>query len=272
IIMLVISFASCSKQNMSSITMNETDSLQKLTTFKNTTHQVDIYTKSGKLQQGYNKIYFQVKDINQQLVQDITANWLPMMHMTSMSHSGPHSTIQKVANSKGLYEGYIVFQMAGNESEYWDLTINYTIDNHDFTVKEKLIVPAFSKRNVVTFTGTDNQSYIIALVQPQQPKVAVNDIQAMVFKKQDMMNYPVVNGYTIKIDPRMPSMGNHGTPNNIDLTQTQINGIYQGKLSLTMTGYWKINLQLLNDVGTLLKGETVNSETESSSIFFEIEF
>lgn len=270
--MLVIAFVSCSKQNINIISVNETDSLQLVSTFKNTTHQISVYTKSGKLQQGYNKIYFQIKDMNQQLVQNVTANWLPMMHMTAMSHSGPHSAIQKVNNSKGLYEGYIVFQMAGNESEYWDLTINYTIDGQMFSAKEKLTVPAFTKRNVVTFKGSDNQSYIIALVQAQQPKVAVNEMQALVFKKQDMMNYPIVNGYTLKIDPRMPSMGNHGTPNNVDLTQTTTNGMYHGKLSLTMTGYWKINLQLMNEVGTLLKGETVNNEIESSSIFFEIEF
>jgi hypothetical protein len=39
-----------------------------------------------------------------------------------------------------------------------------------------------------------------------------------------------------------------------------------------MTGYWKINLQLANAEGTILKGEEITETVTSSSIFFEIEF
>ena len=41
-----------------------------------------------------------------------------------------------------------------------------------------------------------------------------------VFKMQSMMVFPVVDNFKVKIDPRMPSMGNHGSPNNVDLTQS----------------------------------------------------
>ena len=271
-ILLVIFFASCSKQNINITKINETDSLQLVTSFSNDTHHFTIYTKNGKLQQGYNKIYFQVKDVNNQLVQDLSASWKPIMHMITKSHAGPFSAIQKVTNSHGLYEGYIVFQMAGNDTEFWDLTIDYAINGNSYSIKHKLNITPFTKRNVVSFKGSDNQSYIIALIQPTTPKVAINEIQALVFKMQDMMTFPVVDNFTIKIDPRMPSMGNHGTPNNVPLTQTAKSSFYQGKLSLTMTGYWKINLQLLNESDTVLKGESITDEIESSSIFFEIEF
>jgi hypothetical protein len=70
----------------------------------------------------------------------------------------------------------------------------------------------------------------------------------------------------------MPSMGNHGSPNNVDLTQSTSDEFYHGKLSLTMTGYWKINLQLVNASNDVLKGETVTESNEASSIFFEVEF
>ena len=47
------------------------------------------------------------------------------------------------------------------------------------------------------------------------------------------MTFPVVDGYTVKIDPRMPSMGNHSSPNNVHATQTTaVGGLYNGKLSL----------------------------------------
>ena len=69
----------------------------------------------------------------------------------------------------------------------------------------------------------------------------------------------------------MPGMGNHGSPNNIDLTQST-DDFYHGKLSLTMTGYWKVNLMLENQNGETLKGEPITDTHQSSSLYFEIEF
>ena len=120
--------------------------------------------------------------------------------------------------------------------------------------------------------GIDNVKYIVAYVEPKTPKVATNDMVLGVWKMQDMNNFPVVDGYTVKIDPRMPSMGNHSSPKNVNATQTAAGQLYNGKLSLTMTGYWKINLQLAKADGTILKGEEITDQTQSSSIFFEIEF
>jgi len=263
-------FISCKKEN--TIIPNDTDGLVSAKSISNATHNIIFYTQNGKFQQGYNKIFFQIKNLDGSLVTNATANWKPLMHMTSMQHACPYSSVSKSANSNSLYEGFIVFQMAGNSTEYWDLTIEYTINNITYTATERIDVEAVTKKNVLSFKGSDNVSYVLAMVAPSNPKVATNDMEAMLFKKETMMSYPVVNNYTVKIDPRMTSMGNHGSPNNVDLKQTSLNGSYFGKLSLTMTGYWKINLQLQNESGTILKGEPVTATQESSSIFFEIEF
>ena len=263
-------FISCKKEN--TIIPNDTDGLVSAKSISNATHNIIFYTQNGKFQQGYNKIFFQIKNLDGSLVTNATANWKPLMHMTSMQHACPYSSVSKSVNSNSLYEGFIVFQMAGNSTEYWDLTIEYTINNITYTATERIDVEAVTKKNVLSFKGSDNVSYVLAMVAPSNPKVATNDMEAMLFKKETMMSYPVVNNYTVKIDPRMTSMGNHGSPNNVDLKQTSLNGSYFGKLSLTMTGYWKINLQLQNESGTILKGEPVTATQESSSIFFEIEF
>ena len=92
------------------------------------------------------------------------------------------------------------------------------------------------------------------------------------YKMEDMMTFTAVDKFKVKIDPRMPSMGNHSSPNNTDLVQSVSGDLYNGKLSLTMTGYWKINIQLLNASGEVLKGEVVTPENASSSLFFELEF
>ena len=120
--------------------------------------------------------------------------------------------------------------------------------------------------------GTDNVKYVVAMIDPKSPKVAVNDMTVGVWKMQDMMNFPIVDGYTVKIDPRMPGMGNHTSPNNVDATQILAGRMYKGKLSLTMTGYWKINLQLAKADGTVVKGEPITDAVSASSIYFELEF
>lgn len=162
--------------------------------------------------------------------------------------------------------------MAQNETEYWDLKIDYNIDGTPFSVTTNIDVPASVKKRVASFTGTDNVKYVVAYIEPYQPKVALNNMTVGIFKMENMMSFPIVNDLKLKIDPRMPSMGNHGSPNNVDLEQSLSNTFYNGKLSLTMTGYWKINLQLLNASNEILKGETITETNESSSLFFEIEF
>ncbi len=271
LIMLVLFAMSCKKENASINNTNETEGLTLVKTIANGTQSINLYAANGKLTVGYNKVFLQIKNADGSFVNNAQLSWKPLMQMMSMQHACPYSAITKVANTNSFYEGYIVFQMAGNATEYWELKLDYTIGSTAYTATSKIDVTSASKRNLVSFLGTDNARYIVALVSPTNPKVAVNDMQAMVFKMQDMMTFPVVDGYTVKIDPRMPGMGNHGSPNNVHLTQNA-NKIYAGKLSLTMTGYWKINLQLANATGTVVKGEEVTSANEGSSIYFEVEF
>jgi hypothetical protein len=267
-----LTFTSCSSVNENT----PTDELAELTKFKefsNDTHTIELYKHMGSLEQGFNEISLRIKDkTTNEYVKNAEVTWMPLMHMAIMNHSCPKSAVEKVTANGTLYEGYIVFQMAQNATEYWDLQINYTIDDVAFSATSIIDVPASLKRTVNTFTGSDGVKYIVAYAEPHHPTVALNDIEIGVFKMQDMMNFPVVDGFKVKIDPRMPSMGNHSSPNNVDAIQSNNGELYEGKLALTMTGYWKINLQLENAEGTVLKGETITDTTTESSIFFEIEF
>lgn len=274
-IFLCILFFSCSSEDNSSNEnpLDETNGLVKIQEISNDNHTIELYSKSGSLVQGYNHITLRVKDKKGgTYIKNAKIGWLPIMHMKMMEHSCPKSQINKVADKQTLYTGDIIFQMAQNETEYWDLTLTYTIENVSYTAKGVIKVPASSKKTVSSFTGTDKVRYVMAYIEPETPKVALNDMSVAIYKMQDMMTFAVVNNYKIKIDPRMPSMGNHGSPNNTDLQQSEIGGLYKGRLSLTMTGYWKINLQLLNASNEVLKGETITTDNPQSSLFFEIEF
>lgn len=272
--LLAITLFSCSSDDdsTSEIPVDETIGLQKIQEISNDNHAIELYSATGFLVQGYNHISLRVKDKKTGTYNtDAKLEWTPLMHMAMMQHSCPKTAITKADGKKTLYEGDIIFQMAQNETEYWDLSITYSINNVSYTVADKIAVPAAAKRTVSSFKGTDGSNYVIAYIAPSSPKVAINDIKVGIYKMQDMMNFPVVNNYKVKIDPRMPSMGNHGSPNNTDLLQSA-NGFYDGKLSLTMTGYWKINLQVLNTANEVLKGDAITAENTASSLYFEIEF
>lgn len=271
-ILMSLTLGSCSNDD-NETTINELDSLVKFKEIVNNNHTIELFSVKGTLEQGYNEINLRIKNnTSNEYFKNAEISWTPIMHMTSMSHSCPFSSVNKITNEGTLYKGYIMFQMAQNDTEYWDLKIDYTIDEIDYSVKSVIDVPASEKRVVNTFMGTDGTKYLLALIEPSNPKVAINDIKIGVWKMQNMMTFPIVDGYTVKIDPRMPSMGNHSSPNNVNATQMNSNSFYDGKLSLTMTGYWKINLQLANTNGDILKGEEISDTVESSSIFFEIEF
>ena len=272
VLIMALALISCS-DNDDSATVNELDGLTKFQEMTNTTHTIELYSHTGVLVQGYNEVKLRIKDnATNQYIKNATVSWMPVMHMAMMNHSCPNSEVEKITTEGTLYEGYIMFQMAQNDTEYWDLKIDYSIDGVDYTTTSVIDVPASAKRTVNTFTGTDGVKYLVAYVEPHHPSVALNDMKVGVWKMQDMMTFPVVDGYTLKIDPRMPSMGNHSSPNNVHATQTSTGELYNGKLSLTMTGYWKINLQLAKPDGTIVKGEEITDTVTASSIFFEIEF
>lgn len=265
-------FTSCSKSDDEPV-VNELSGLTKIKEITNDTHIIELYNTKGALQQGYNEVSLRIKNkLNGSYEKTATVTWQPIMHMSMMSHSCPFSAVQKTTANGTLYKGYVVFQMAQNNTEYWDIKLDYTIDGVAYSITSVIDVPASEHKNITTFTGTDGAKYVMAYMAPETPKVAVNDFKVGLWKMQSMMSFTVVDGYQVNIDPRMPSMGNHGSPNNVNATQIKAGDFYAGKLSLTMTGYWKINLQLLNVAGEVIKGEAITETQTDSSIYFDLEF
>jgi hypothetical protein len=273
-LLLVVTLISCSSDDDDTIDpINEVEGLMMIQELSNDTHTIEMYSVSGELSQGYNDITIRLKDkTTGDFVENATFMWNPVMHMTEMMHSCPKSDLVKVTGKETTYHGYIIFQMAQNADEGWDLTFNYNVDGEDFTVVGDISVPATDRQVVTVFMGADDVKYIIALVEPQSPDVMVNDVTFGLYKMESMMSFPVVEDYKILLDPRMPSMGNHTSPNNENLVYNALSNMYDGKLSLTMTGYWKLNLMLENQSNEVLKGEEVTEENESSSLYLEIEF
>ena len=273
-IILITLFASCDSDDDEIVAqVSETENLQKIQELSNTNHTVEVYTKSGAFYTGYNDISIRIKNnTDNTYFETFSIDWMPMMNMGSMNHSCPKSSITKVTGKSTLYNGNLVYQMTGMDESGWTLKFMYTIENVDYMVEEEITVIQSSRQNVTTFTGGDSVKYIAAIIEPTTPAIAINDLKVGLYKMESMMMFPSVADYTIGLDPRMPSMGNHSTPNNTDLTYNALDKMYHGNLSLTMTGYWVLNLKLMDTNDTLLKGEDVTDVNPQSSLYLELEF
>ncbi len=274
-LILSLSFTSCSKSDDDNqkVDDNPLVDYNMLTAIKANGHDIQIYSEQQQFTLGYNELLIRIKDdATDTYVKNANIVWKPVMHMTDKMHSCPTSAVETTSETS-VYRGFVVFQMPGNVDEYWELTLDYKIAGLDFSAVERIDVksPADGKRRINSFMGSDDVRYILAMM-PIKPKEGVNDFSALLFKMENMMDFPAVKDYKVAVDPRMPGMGNHTSPNNADLVYDAISKTYKGKLNFTMTGYWKINLKLENDSGVTLKGEDVTEENESSSLFFEIEF
>ena len=276
-IAVALSTLSCKKETLEDIketvAKNELTGLDRATTIQQNGLIVEIFTPTGTFKTGYNDVYYRVKDSAQNkyiLAADLVA--VPEMQMMSMSHGTPTNSITKLVERPNLYRGGIIFTMASTEMEPWTITLNVTQGSTLRTITSEINVVQSAKRNLNVFQGEDGNRYILAMVKPLAPIIGQNDITAQLFKRVDGYTYEIVPNFTVKMDPRIPSMGNHSSPNNVNLTSNNTGDLYSGKLNLTMTGYWKINLMVFNAANELLKGEEITSENEGSSIFFEVEF
>ncbi|MDP4272372.1 MAG: FixH family protein [Bacteroidota bacterium] len=273
----IIQLSSCSTYDIKTLTpQEEVAGLTKLNEITKGDYTFYVFKKdTGSLKVGYNEVYIQLKNnTTGKYIENANLSWKPLMHMSSMSHACPYSAISKVDGANSLYKGYFIFIMASDATDYWEVTYNYTNGTDTIAkVSDKPTVKAASgKIRYQSFKGTDNTSYFLALVGPTVPKVGTNDITAYLYKKVDMYTFIPVENYTVEIDPRMPDMDNHTSPNNVNLTYDATAKIYKGKLNLSMTGYWKINLIVKDANGTVLKGDAITGTTTASSIYFELEF
>ena len=273
VLFIALFVLSCSNDDQADPIINEVEGLSKIQELVNETHTIELFNKTGNFTTGYNAISIRVKDNSSNTyVQNASMDWMPVMQMIDMQHSCPKSIISKSLGKEMVYDGFIVFQMTNLDASGWTLTINYAIGEVEYTVSSEISVLQNHNQNVTSFMASDDQKYIIALIEPKNPKIAINNLKVGLFKMQNMMDFPEVADYKINLDPRMPGMGNHSSPNNTDLSYNIADKMYHGNLSLTMTGYWVLNLMLKNTTNVVIKGEEVTAENTQSSLYLELEF
>jgi len=218
-----------------------------------------------ELNTGYQKLYVALTDsASGKALNRSSVQIQPMMDMdmngTKMSHSAPIENPESMDASNTLFPCAAVFTMPSTgESGKWRMIVMVKKEGQTKYGKAEMAIQVKQSQpeRVKTITAADGSKLTIAYINPASPKVGVNDFEIAVFKKQDMMNFPAEDNYSITMTPEMPSMG-HGSPNNVNPTLTK-NGHYKGKVNFTMTGDWRINLVL-------------NKEGKSTTSFFDLLF
>lgn len=205
---------------------------------------------------GYNEIYVSLVDsINGSALNEGHFNITPMMNMGTMIHSCPVENTEDIFTTDGYFKSAVVFSMSGTSSEW---SLNLTFHNHKNGLEgEGTLGVNVAASSPVKFKSTvlaldSNKKVFISLVQPKNPQVGINNFEITLHQKTSMMDYPVIDNYTVEIVPEMPSMG-HGSPNNVNPVHIG-NGHYVGKVNYTMTGLWYVHVNIYKN-GTLISND-----------------
>ncbi|MEO6682785.1 MAG: FixH family protein, partial [Ginsengibacter sp.] len=118
-----------------------------------------------------------------------------------------------------------------------------------------LDIPDAKTKLVGSYTGTDGNKYVVALIPPKKWEVGMNDLEILI-SQNNMMTFPPVNDFKIDFSPEMPSMG-HGSPNNVHPVNIG-NGRYKGKVNYTMTGDWRFHFKLSKNDVVIVENATID--------------
>ena len=238
--------------------------IPELSTVVDGQYNVFAYSRNGSFHTGFNEIFFvATKKKNGNYIKnfDVTSV-MPLMLMVKMNmkHSTPVGGKAETFDETRLAvkRTWVSFLMNTSEAGSWTLGYNVSvlganggIEAADITVDALPDGQAWLKN----FKWND-QAYFLSLVNPTDWITGNNTITAYVPKKSNPITTPYAlaeEQFTIEIDPRMPDMGNHTSPDNVSLTK-QADGSYQGTVNLTMTGRWRIHLTVKDAQGNVVAG------------------
>lgn len=258
--------ASCKKEEAVSTTNNSTntDVLKSYTKIGETyiigsAAKAVVYSPTPLIA-GYTKFYTVLFDsITNEPLADGHLKINPVMDMSMMQHSAPLEDSETSEPADKIWTSQVIFSMSGT----WKLNLSF--HNHknnlegDGSILVAVDAPSYPLVKSITLVNDDSTSVLITLVKPSAPQIGLNDIEFTIHEKLSMMEFPPTDKYTLEINPQMPSMG-HGSPNNVNPVYTN-KGHYVGKVNLTMTGLWRVNL-------TIKKNGIVMDD----SIYFDLSF
>jgi hypothetical protein len=204
--------------------------------------RVEVWAKDN-LFAGLNQVYFALYDsVSGAPITSSHIRLNPVMDMHTMTHSCPVLEPEEEAVNQ-LFPAEILFTMPSGDMGSW--TLELKVHNHVNQRFGKAVfnlnVVSTDPSEVISFKASSGQRYYLSYIFPKGMKVGVNDFEVVAYTFVDNGFVPAEN-LSIIFTPEMPSM-DHGSPNNVDPIYRD-NGHYVGRANFTMTGDWRLNLQL----------------------------
>ena len=192
---------------------------------------------------GYNQLYFALYDsLTGSVITESHIHIHPIMEMAAMTHSCPVEEPESEAVKK-LFPAAVLFTMPSGDMGNWKLEtkvhnhVNGLFGNALFNLNVKSTTPS----QVISFKSSSGEKYYLSYRFPEKQKVGINDFEVIAYTAVEGEFIPAEN-LSIKLTPEMPSM-DHGSPNNEDPVHNA-NGHYLGKANFTMTGEWRLHMEL----------------------------
>ncbi len=238
--------------------------IPELSTVVDDQYNIFAYSQTGSLHSGYNDIFFvatKKKTGNYIKNFDITGI-TPLMHMVKMDmyHSTPVGPDAASFNNGYLAvkRTWVSFLMNTSENGSWTLSYDAQVLGKTGGIEKRdIVVDALPQGQAwLKSFKVGDATYFLSLVNPLDFKTGTNTITAYVSKKSAQATVPYAlaeENFTVDIDPRMPDMGNHTSPDNTSLVK-QADGSYEGTINLTMTGLWRIHLTVRDAQGNIVAG------------------
>lgn len=201
-----------------------------------------------QLYMGYNNLFIALLDsVTGNFVTDAHVHLMPIMDMGTMQHSAPYENPASTNAVNKLFPCSVVFIMSSMGGT-WKL--NVEIHNHqnnkEGTASLTLTVNEVNPPVMKSITAlNDSSKLFVSYLKPSKLNVGINDFEITIHRRNNMMSFPPDSSYTVVLTPEMPSMG-HGSPNNVNPTHSGA-GHYKGKVNFTMTGEWRLNLDIFKN-------------------------
>ena len=174
----------------------------------------------------------------------------PMMDMGTMQHSCPVTGPFVYDATDALYRTGVVFQMPGT----WSAAVTLTPSGGSpvaASFPALTVTDTGYGKSFAVGTGMAATSYVLSMNFASAPVVGLNPIAVRLYSSNDTgMTFTPVDDASIAIDPWMPSMG-HGSAGNVNPTLVA-SGLYEGKVSFSMTGAWETRVTVSRAGATLV--------------------
>lgn len=203
-----------------------------------------ILYMEGSLHTGYNKLYAVLFDsLTGALIED--AHVIPLI--TDHGLGGPTEEAPEEAIN-GRFPFAVVFTKSSADNiMHWSIKVG--VHNHG-APGEPYGTASFGGLHISENTGKfqkmgllDGSTLYLSFIEPKVPVTGMNNFEFLINKSYDSVYYAVDTSYLISLKPVLVSNGTVST-GNVNPVASGTLKHYMGKVNLTSTGTWRINMYM----------------------------